>query len=342
MLTDDQIEKIKEHLERAQNPLFFFDNDQDGLCSFLLLQRYISRGKGIPVKSFPDLSVDYFRRVRELNADYIFILDRSIVSREFFEEVSQNNIPVVCIDHHKIEGVYIPDFVDYFNPDSDINEAVSAFCYQVTKRDLWISIVGCISDAFIPDFYEEFKEKYPDLTIDSNDALDIYYESEIGRLAQILGAGLKDKTTNVVGMMKFLMKVETPYEVLEENNKTSVFHKRFNEINKKYQKFLMKAEDVAKNSDKILFFDYGGNMSISADLANGLKHKFPDKIIVVGYISGAKINVSIRGKNVKEKILRVIGNFDGATGGGHDDAVGARLNSQDWERFKERFREEIE
>ena len=115
MLTQKQISQIKEHLDRAQNPLFFFDNDQDGLCSFLLLQRYIRRGKGIPVRSFPDLDVSYFKRIMELNADYIFILDKPVVSEEFLKEVKKVNIPVVWIDHHEIQEE-IPKFVDYYNP----------------------------------------------------------------------------------------------------------------------------------------------------------------------------------------------------------------------------------
>jgi len=84
MLTEKQVIEIKEHLEKAQNPLFFFDNDQDGLCSFLLLQRYIGRGKGIPVRSFPDLDASYFRKIGELNADYIFILDKNSKTVKFF------------------------------------------------------------------------------------------------------------------------------------------------------------------------------------------------------------------------------------------------------------------
>ena len=36
MLTKKQKTEIKEHLEKSQNPLFFFDNDNDGLMSFLL------------------------------------------------------------------------------------------------------------------------------------------------------------------------------------------------------------------------------------------------------------------------------------------------------------------
>ena len=79
MLTEKQVAEIKEHLEKAQNPLFFYDNDQDGLCSFLLLQRYLGRGKGIAVKDYPEMSVDNFRRVLELNADYIFIIDGEFV-----------------------------------------------------------------------------------------------------------------------------------------------------------------------------------------------------------------------------------------------------------------------
>lgn len=346
MLTKKQVKEIKEHLYKAQNPLFFFDNDQDGLCSFLLLQRYIERGKGVPIKSFPELTVDYFRKVRELNPDYIFILDKPLVSKEFFQEARQINIPVVWIDHHEIQ-MKIPNFVNCYHSFSNKSrnaEAVSAFCYQISQReeDLWIAVIGCISDAYIPDFYSDFKKTYPDLSIDSKKVLDIYFESGIGKIAQILGAGLKDKTSNVIAMLKFLMKVKTPYEILEETNKNYTIHKRFNEINKKYKKILEKAERVGKVSAKILFFGYRGDLSISSDLANGLCQKFPEKIIVVGYISGAKVNISVRGKKIKEIILKAIEGFEGATGGGHDDAVGVKIRFDDLEKFRDRLEKLIQ
>ena len=93
MLNKTQINEIKEHLDKAQNPLFFFDNDQDGLCSFLLLQRYLERGKGFPVKSIP-LEENYFRKINELNPDYLFILDVPDVSQEFFKAIDKINLPV--------------------------------------------------------------------------------------------------------------------------------------------------------------------------------------------------------------------------------------------------------
>ena len=347
MLTKKQILEIREHLEKAQNPIFFFDNDGDGLCSFLLLQRWLGRGKGIPIKSFPELTSNYFRKVKELNADYIFILDKAEISEGFFEEVEKVNIPVVWIDHHEINKEEIPEFVNYYNPvfnKSKTNEPVTALCYQITnkKEDLWIAVVGCISDAFVPDFYSDFKKNYPDLVIESNDVLDIYYDSQIGKIGKILNCGLKDKTTNVISMLKFLMKVKTPYEVLEENSKNYTMHKRFEEINKKYQKLMEKARKIGKASEEFLFFQYAGDLSISSDLANGLRHEFPEKFIVVAYVTGVKANISVRGKGVKKLVLKAIKGLEGATGGGHEDAVGAKVKVKDLEKFSERLEKLIQ
>jgi len=135
------------------------------------------------------------------------------------------------------------------------------------------------------------------------------------------------------------MNVRSPYEILEENSKNYNMHKRFREIDKKCKKLLQKAEDIGRDSGNILFFHYSGDMSISSELANSLKQKFPSKIIVVGYMNGAKVNVSARGDNVKNKVLKAIEGMEGATGGGHDMAVGAKIKLDDWEKFKERFLE---
>ncbi len=115
MLTKKQINEIREHLEFAQNPLFFFDNDDDGLVSFLLLRRFIERGRGIPIKSFPDLNESYLKRIEELNPDYIFILDKPLVSLEFLKKCAEKNLPVVWIDHHTVEKIDLPENVSYYN-----------------------------------------------------------------------------------------------------------------------------------------------------------------------------------------------------------------------------------
>ena len=211
MLNKKQVQEIREHLEKAQNPVFLFDNDPDGLCSFLLLQRYIGRGRGVAIRSYPGLTKDYSKKILELKADYLFILDKPVVSQDFFNEVEKFNIPIVWIDHHPINIEDVPEFVDYYNPlfyEDSINsalepntiEAVTYYCYQISqkKEDLWLAVVGCISDRFIPNFYSDFIKDYPDLSLDSKDAFDVFYNSEIGKIAKIFSFALKDKTANVV------------------------------------------------------------------------------------------------------------------------------------------------
>ncbi|MEK6875206.1 MAG: DHHA1 domain-containing protein [Nanoarchaeota archaeon] len=346
MLTKEQISEIKKHLEKAQNPLFFFDNDPDGLCSFLLLSRYLNeiKGgvKGVAVKSFPELDESYFRKVHELKADYIFVLDKPVISNEFFKLVEQNNIPIVWIDHHELSPNFsVPGFVHYYNPlfnEIPSNEPTTRLCYQINdnKRDLWIAIVGCISDSFYPDFYQDFLKEYPDLCINSKDAFEIFYKSNIGKIAKIFSFALKDRTTNIISMIKFLKEVKTPYEVLEETKKNYTMHARFKQISQRYRKLIEKAKAVSY-SGKLIFFQYGGDLSISSDLSNELIYLYPNKIVVVVYVSGIKANISIRGKNVKPIVLKAIEGLDDSSGGGHENAVGAKIKLEDIEKFREKI-----
>lgn len=337
MLNKKEIEEIREHLEKSQNPIFFFDNDPDGLCSFLLLQRYLGMGKGVAIRGSPELSKDYFRKAIELNSDYIFILDKPLVSKEFFEEVDKVNIPVVWIDHHDVQKE-IPSFVSYYNPKKEINYPTAYLCYQVTKRkeDLWIAVIGCISEYYIPDYYKDFREKYPDLSIEKySNPFDILFNSKIGRIERLFRFGLKDKTTNVLGMIRFLVKIKSPYDVLEESEKNYLMHKRFNHIDKTYKKLIKKGMEIGGTSEEILFFKYGGDLSISSDLSNELVYLFPNKLVVVAYIdeNKGKANISIRGEKVKGKILKILEDFENSTGGGHENAVGVQIKKDDLEKF---------
>ncbi len=336
MLSENELSEIREQLNKSQNPLFLFDDDQDGLCSFLILQRGFKKGKGFPIKS-PELNKDYFRKVNELNCDSVFVLDKPKISQDFFEKVRQNNIPLIWIDHHDIDKNEIPDFVSYYNPlfsGKKTNEPVTHICYNIIKKDLWLEIIGCISDRYFPEKeYKEFKIKYPDLVIDSINPSKIFYLSEIGKISLILGFGLKDKVTNVIKMMKFLKDVQGPHDIISEENK-HYFKKRFEILRKKYGKLVLEAKKQATES-KLLFFRYGGEISMSAEISNKLSFIFPEKIIVVLYESCGKVNISARGNNVRDIIMKAIESLEGATGGGHEKAVGARIMKEDIEIFKE-------
>jgi len=344
MLTKKQIKEIREFLEQSQNPLFYFHDDQDGLCSYLLLRRFLGRGKGVAVKKIP-MPKEYFRRVTEFNPDKIFALDLPDISKEFFNEVEKVNLPVVWIDHHDID-IKLPKFVKYYNPflkNKKKYEPVSLLCQQIVgnKQDEWISLIGCISDKMIPIFYKDFLKKYPELGIKAKDAFDVYYKSEFGKICRMLGAGLKDRTTNVMKMIRFLINAKNPYDVLNENKENSTMHGKFNEISSKFNKLIERAK-ANYGGGKILFFRYAGDTSMSSSVANYLSYLFSDKIVCVSYLNVEEVRLSIRGKDVRESVLKVLKKIKNSYGGGHNGAVGARMSLPDLDFFEKEFQKVIE
>src|SRR3989338_3971743 len=97
MLTEKEIKRIKEELDNCKNPLYFYDSDPDGLCSFLLLYRYKREGHGVMVKSNPFLNEKFLHKVEEYQPDKIFVLDIANVDQDFIDKAK---VPVIWIDHH--------------------------------------------------------------------------------------------------------------------------------------------------------------------------------------------------------------------------------------------------
>ena len=133
------------------------------------------------------------------------------------------------------------------------------------------------------------------------------------------------------------MNVNSPYDLLKENNQNYSIHKRFNQINKAYQRLIIKAKASVKKNDKILFFQYKGDLSMSSDLSNELSFLFPKKFVIVAYVTGIKANISVRGNNVKDISLKSIDGLEGSRGGGHKDAVGVQVMAGDIENFRKNF-----
>ncbi len=336
MLTPTQLTQIREKLESSQNPLFFFDNDADGLCSFIILQRALGRGKGVAVK-YPELNKNYLRKVNELRPDGVFILDKPQVSEDFIQELHSQNIPVTWIDHHNVKiKKELLEKVSYFNsyPSS---EPVTYISYNVYKRkqDMWLAMIGCIGDVYMPDFAEEFSKQNPELFNSSIPVFDCLYLTEIGKIVKILNFGLKDTTTNVLNMMRILIKAESPHDILEETPQTKHLHYKFNQINKEYTKIIEKAEHSLKGN--LLFFTYAGATSMTSEISNELYFRHHDKKIVVVYKKQDTANISFRGKDIKPITEKAIKGLKDAIGGGHQDATGARINIDDFPEFKKRI-----
>ena len=337
MLNREELNEIKDLLEASQNPLFFFDNDVDGLCSFLILRRSIGRGRGVAIKSFPDLKEQYTKKVDELNPDAVFILDKAEVSKEFIDTVYEKGIPITWIDHHesKTDKSIIAKTSYYTSMPSA--EPVTYIAQKVFNRteDLWLAVIGCISDVYMPDFAEKFEDRYPELINSNLSAFDALHATEVGKIAKMLNLGLMDTITNVVNLVKYLFKATDVYSILEENDKTKQFHKRVAELNEFFNKQITKAEEEFDSSSPVLFFSYSGNTSMSSEIANRLYYNHKNKLIIVAFKRPDKTNISIRGKDALKITYKAIEGISGATGGGHKEATGAMVPITDFEKFKE-------
>lgn len=346
MLSEEQIGEIREHLEKAQNPVFFYDNDADGLCSYVLLRRFIGRGKGVAVRSHPDLDVSYVRKTQELNADYVFVLDVPNLGEDFVKEIKSLGIPIVWVDHHDIEDQnYDYDDLFVYNAAKSGEKKswpVTYWSYKVANRkeDIWFGLMGCIADHHLPDFVEDFVERYPELWKQGVERpFDAVFGTEIGRLSKALNFGLKDSISHVVQFQNFLIECRNPQEMVEALEGNKPFGRKYREIRDKYDALIKKARECVDGD--LVFFVYGGDLSISSEISNELSHMFQDKYIVVAYKIGAISNLSIRGDDVKGILERLLEKFEHAKGGGHRDAVGARLNAEDLDKFREEFVKEI-
>jgi len=337
MLTQKQFQQIRDELDNCQNPIFFFDDDPDGLCAFLLLYRYKKEGHGFVVKTHPKLDVRSAPKIEQYDADKVFVLDVANLEQDF---IDASKAPVIWIDHH---GPFERTGMRYFNPrinDKNVNIPTTYMCYKVVQQDLWIAMVGCIADYYMPDFLNEFKKKYPDLLNGKKTVGDIYFSSKLGTLIKIFSFCLKGKTSEVVKNMKILTRIESPYEILnQETAKGKFIFKRYEKINKLYDSLL---EDGVKaaGKEKMLVFTYSEDkMSFTGDLANELLHKFPDKIIIVGRKKDDDVRMSLRSRNILippilEKSLAGLEGY----GGGHEYACGANIKETDFKEFVKRIK----
>ncbi|MBW2973464.1 DHH family phosphoesterase [Candidatus Woesearchaeota archaeon] len=333
MLSEKEIKQIKEELDTCKRPLFFFHDDQDGLASFLLLYKHVKEGKGLVLKAKPNLTEQYARKVEEYGADKVFVLDIAMVDQEFIDKAG---VPVIWIDHHP---VLQRENVKYFNPrikNENLNIPAAYLCYQVVKEDMWIAMVGCLGDWYLPDFADEFREKYSDLMPEKyKTAREILFETKMSVLNKVFSFNLKGSTSEVLKSIKTMTRINSPYEILDQTTPKGKFvYKKYEKINKVYEE--LKERLLKQKTDKkVKVFKYTEDkLSLTKDLSNELMHLFPDSIIVLGREKSGELRCSIRAMSVDLKpiVEKALVDVEGY-GGGHEHACGCAVKAHDFDKF---------
>lgn len=343
MLTPKQVTSLREQLATAKNPLFLFDDDPDGLCSFLLFYKLHREGHGTVIKALPKIDPRFLRKVEEYHPDKIFILDIPMVDQEF---IDQAKTPITWVDHHEpLERRK----VDYFNPritQPGLYIPTTRLAYQINPDpdSLWIAMVGCLGDYHLPDFQPVFLEKYPKLMTKTKDIDKIIYESPIGKLVRLFSFLLKGKTSEVNKSIKILTRIRSPNEILnQESSQGKYLYKRFEQVDQKYKLILSKAKKI-KTKERLLVFVYDEqSWSFTSELAAELLHRNQSKIVIVARKKSGAMKCSLRSKKILippllEKALIGIEGY----GGGHELACGANIQEPDWKQFLDNLKRELE
>lgn len=328
------LEKIHELIEKSQNPLIFFDDDPDGLCSYLLIKKHFQKGHPVVVKSSPKLEATYVKKVKEYSPDLVIVLDKPLLSQDFIDKV---NVPIIYIDHHPINDI---KGVHYFNPlfkDKKDNRPTTYWCYKLTKENLWIATIGTAGDYSLATI-KQFNKKFPDLCKYKDTPEKVIYKTKLGKLIRIFSFILKHPHYKVLQYVNILEKIKSPYELLEQSSKNAEeIIKIYEKVNNVYQKILKKALKPQKSKVHV-FLDEYSKMGFRADLSSELQYNFKNKLIVMGRQTDNIIRMSLRYQkgSIRELLKKAIQDLDGY-GGGHEHACGAHLNSKDFKEFIERL-----
>jgi len=340
-LTQEEMNYIKKALDESARPLFLFDDDPDGTCSFLQLYKYKKDGKGIMVRAKPIVELKYKQVVDEYQPDLIFILDKPLVEEAFLEKVST---PIIWIDHHKpFSGAKKFSNLKYFNPllnDADDNRPISYWTFQIVKKNLWVATLGTISDWFIPDFIDEFKEKYSDLLPEKFDTVEELLfnpESKIGKLSRILSFNLKGNAGAALKSAIVMTRIEEPYEVLNQTTARGKFiYKKYERLAETYKELLDQAKGVFKAKKTLLVYTYEDmRISLTSDISNELLYLYPEKLTIICRHHEGEYKCSLRssGKHDIPSMLNKAFNECKGYGGGHKFACGACIKEDDFQKF---------
>ncbi|MBW3014021.1 DHH family phosphoesterase [Candidatus Woesearchaeota archaeon] len=342
MITEKQLKEIKDELDHCKKPIFFFHDDPDGLCSFLLMYKYKKEGKGVVVKAIPELNAFFAKKVLDYSADKVFVLDIARVDESFYDMI---NVPIIWVDHHDV--IDVPSKIKYYNPrvkDPDEYSPVSYWVYEALKENEWIAAAGCIGDFFFPPFIDKIKEQFPDLVPkDVKDMSELKYKTKLGDIVRIFSFIMKGSTTLVMNCVKIITRIEDPKEILEaKTSRAKYIKKHFDKINTAYKE-LLKDALKQKRKGKIFLYKYEeSKISLTKDLADELASRYPNKFVIVGREKSGELKMSLRysKKSVPLVLEKALVGLQGY-GGGHEDAGGACVAVEDLDIFLKRIEEEL-
>ncbi len=344
----DSLKSLGQRIINSPSALIFFDDDPDGLSSFLIIYKLIRDVHPILVKG-SSVNCKHYSKYKDSMFKEVFVLDKPMIDPEFFRCVSQ---PIIWIDHHSIANVN--NNIYYFNPrmfDKEFYLPTSMCIFHALrsiKQDsfleeyCWIALIGAIGDYYFDEELVKkfFKKYFPRQEIPRDIKEALYGENALSYLVKVFSFILKGKRRRVKKNIELLMTIENPLELIDGSNPAARrIIKHYEEINKVFLQKLKYIKSLGrKNEEIVLYIDENDEYGLASILSNYVAFLFPEKLVVIGRKTKNSINLSLRHQGIDvEKLLKISINGLKAVGGGHKHACGASIPLGEFEIFKERI-----
>jgi nanoRNase/pAp phosphatase (c-di-AMP/oligoRNAs hydrolase) len=157
----------------------------------------------------------------------------------------------------------------------------------------------------------------------------------------IISFNLKGTVSESMKCVKILTRIEHPDEILKQkSSRGKLIWKKYQHYNKEYESI---KNDIKSKEDILLVHVYQDNKtSYTKEMSNELLYRHPEKIIVLGREKSGEIKISLRSasKPLAPALKKALEGIEGY-GGGHLLACGANIKKDDFDRFLENLRVEL-
>lgn len=362
----------------SKNVALFYDDDPDGICSGVILEKYLVR-KGFNVKlrlhfdkNNTPYSEKFVKLLEDNNVDLLVSTDFCIGGFGYYEEYKQfitnSNIRALIFEHHQDDSIYSFDenkalYINSGHIQTEINGAqycCSKLVYDVlTKTDPgltvtnWVAAIGIIGDSnyytwgnFIKNIIEK-RNKNPNVKeILMPEEPDDYYLTPYGKASVYMFFGIgKDRKE----IEKIYQATYSSIDIDELFN----FLKQYEPIKREAYdyiedyEYLTKINPPKKNQMNVAEIEITGTHEIGGIVSNIISSKFPETIFFI-YHKSTDGNIYIHSRlqtgniNLGKIFDSCAKKVENANGGGHNNAAGAKVSNDQFKAFKNLFYGELE
>ena len=326
--------------------------DPDGICSGAVMAKLVEKARGKKI----DLRINQLAGEIPVTNETVEILKSHKVTKLIITDLCVDQEPsniseiekfaeILVIDHHKVYNDISSEKTIFFKPDFISDKKSSAYpaaklCFDLASEieDMnefdWIAAVGLIGDCAFNEWREFLDGVFAKYKIEKDSDI---FETDLGKCASLISDAESFDTSKVEEAFNVILNSSSCADLLKSS--LQKYRETIeNEIS--YWKGHMKEFAEFYDDINLIFYIIKSKYRIKAPLNTRLSLESPNKtILLLQESENNMIGISARRRDekvaVNELLENAIKGLEGASGGGHIPAAGAKIRKQDLQKFKQ-------